>query len=144
VAVGTSIDNLTSEWVRYEWDSFYNDILSRRKPRGRVFSYISSNVDINFLPRTLRENQTIVHQPGALSVLSNFIVNALAVQSVSRLTEDSQTVIARLHQLTELMAESRVLELEITLSRFQHTFSAEERERMQAHINKLRELTGGK
>src|SRR5215510_11600782 len=30
VAVGTSTENLNSEWVRYEWDGFYNDILSKK------------------------------------------------------------------------------------------------------------------
>jgi len=41
VAVGTSTENLNSEWVRYEWDGFYNDILSKKKPGGKVFAYIS-------------------------------------------------------------------------------------------------------
>ena len=30
VAVGTSTENLNSEWVRYEWDGFDNDILSKK------------------------------------------------------------------------------------------------------------------
>ena len=29
VAVGTSAENLNSNWVNYEWDSFYGDILVR-------------------------------------------------------------------------------------------------------------------
>lgn len=32
IAVGISGENLDSQWVRYEWDSFLNDILSRVKP----------------------------------------------------------------------------------------------------------------
>jgi hypothetical protein len=40
VAVGTTAGNLKSEWVRYEWDGFQMDILSRVKPQGRVFTYI--------------------------------------------------------------------------------------------------------
>ena len=27
VAVGTSVENIDSQWVRYEWDSFFNDII---------------------------------------------------------------------------------------------------------------------
>jgi hypothetical protein len=84
VAVGTSAENLDSQWVRYEWDSFFNDILLGRKPKGRVFSYVSG-VDINSLPRTLRQNQSIAHQPGAVGLLYNFIANALAIQSVARI-----------------------------------------------------------
>jgi hypothetical protein len=40
VAIGTSRPHLDSEWVRYEWDGFYNDILSGIKPNGSVFTYI--------------------------------------------------------------------------------------------------------
>jgi len=36
VAVGTSTENLNSEWVRYEWDGFYNDILSGVKPSWKA------------------------------------------------------------------------------------------------------------
>ena len=41
VAVGTSRDNLVWRWVRYEWDSFFNDILSGVQPSGRIFSYVN-------------------------------------------------------------------------------------------------------
>ena len=53
VAIGTSTDHLNSEWVRYEWDSFYNDILSGIKPNGRIFTYIEG-MAIRALPRGLR------------------------------------------------------------------------------------------
>lgn len=39
IVVGTSLGNIQSSWVRYEWDSFYNDILMEKK-KGRMFSYI--------------------------------------------------------------------------------------------------------
>src|SRR6476469_3894329 len=32
VVVGTSSTNITSEWVRYEWDGFLTDIISGFKP----------------------------------------------------------------------------------------------------------------
>jgi hypothetical protein len=56
VAVGTSTENLNSEWVRYEWDGFYNDILSKKKPGGKVFAYISGLRPAE-LPRALRQTQ---------------------------------------------------------------------------------------
>src|SRR4051812_13192399 len=40
VAVETSRANLMSRWVRYECDTFSNEILSGVKPNGRVFAYI--------------------------------------------------------------------------------------------------------
>lgn len=139
VAVGTSLEHLDSQWVRYEWDSFFNDILSGRKPKGRVFSYVSG-VNVNGLPRTLRQNQAIVHQPGSLGLLYNFIANALAIQSVARVTEDGREAVGRLHTLVELMAESRLLELEITSGMFGAVLSSEQRQRMEGHIRELKRL----
>lgn len=72
IAVGTSSDNLESRWVRYEWDSFFNDVLSGVKPDGRVFTYVE-NVDTRELPRALRQTQTFAHSPDSLRRLRNFI-----------------------------------------------------------------------
>jgi hypothetical protein len=105
-----------------------------------VFSYVAG-VSINALPRTLRQNQVIVHQPGAGGLLYNFIANALAIQSVARITQDGKAAVERLHRLVELMAESRLLELEITAGTFGPMFSPEQRRRMEAHIAALRQLT---
>ena len=79
VAVGTSTENLDSQWVRYEWDSFYNDILSDVKPSGRVFSYIDT-VKPSELPRALRQTQAIIHREGALNLLYNFVANAIGLK----------------------------------------------------------------
>ena len=76
VAVGTSRENLESEWVRHEWDSFLNDIRTGRKPSGQVFSY-TENIDISQLPRSLRQNQAFIHSSASKKKLSNFIKNAL-------------------------------------------------------------------
>jgi hypothetical protein len=76
VAVGTSRDNLEWRWVRYEWDSFYNDILSGVKPDGRVFAYIEG-VDVLSLPRALRQSQTFSHGPDSLDTLYKFVSSAL-------------------------------------------------------------------
>ncbi len=76
IAVGTSAENVDSEWVRYEWDSFFNDMLSGMKPAGRVFAYIDG-VGISSLPRALRQTQCIEHGPDALERLHRFVVNAL-------------------------------------------------------------------
>jgi hypothetical protein len=73
VAVGTSREHLDSEWVRYEWDSFFNEILSGQKPQGRVFVYLAGT-EARSLPRPLRQTQIIMDAPGAL--LYNFIANA--------------------------------------------------------------------
>ena len=76
VAVGTSAAHLDSEWVRYEWDSFFNDVLTGVKPAGRVFVYVVG-VAPRELPRSLRQSQVIQHGPGSLELLGNFVANSL-------------------------------------------------------------------
>ena len=76
VAVGTSTENLNSEWVRYEWDGFYNDILSGVKPGGKLFTYVAGLRPAQ-LPRTLRQTQTFIHSSSSLGQLHNFIIQAL-------------------------------------------------------------------
>lgn len=80
VAVGTSPEHLDWEWVRYEWDSFYSDILSGVKPEGRVFVYLDGP-DILLLPRALRQSQCFHHGPGSLERLYNFVASALGYGS---------------------------------------------------------------
>ena len=46
-----------SPWVRYEWESFYNDYLSGRRKNANMFTVTIGNVDIQQLPRTLRNLQ---------------------------------------------------------------------------------------
>jgi len=76
IAIGTSAENLESEWVRYEWDSFFTDVLSGVKPEGHVFVYVDG-IPIALLPRALRQRQVFFHGPDSLEELSNFVCNAL-------------------------------------------------------------------
>lgn len=90
VAVGSSRANLDSGWVRYEWDSFFHDMLSGLKPHGRVFVYLIGESPQN-LPRALRQTQCIVHGPDGFASLTRFLLNyqnptqpvSVAVNSVS-------------------------------------------------------------
>jgi hypothetical protein len=81
IAVGTNTTNLTSEWVRYEWDSFFNDIISGVKPDSRVFAYVDG-VEFKTLPRALRQSQAITHRDGSLELLYRFVTNALNIETV--------------------------------------------------------------
>ena len=76
VAVGTSSSNLNSNWVQYEWDSFYNDILNGRKPGGEVLSYYD-DMSITDLPRTLRRCQAYKRGETALNDICDFICRCL-------------------------------------------------------------------
>ena len=90
IAVGTSGEHLDSQWVRYEWDSFLNDILSGVKPEGRIFGYVE-NTAISSLPRALRQSQVFEHGPGAMERLFNFVANAVGIKITDIETRISQT-----------------------------------------------------
>ena len=109
VAIGTSADHLNSEWVRYEWDSFANDIRSRRKPNGRIFTYIEG-IPITASPRGLRQTQTFVHGKDPLERLYNFINKALRPLAEQREHEEKERLAAERRKVEEkerLEAERR-------------------------------------
>lgn len=80
IAVGTSRENLDSKWVNYEWDGFLSDILSGKKPNGRVFAYVEG-IAPGDVPRGLRRTQVFVHGPDAMEQLYQFLVPAGAQRS---------------------------------------------------------------
>lgn len=90
VIVGTSTENIVSKWVKYEWDSFFNDILSEKKPEGKVFAYIK-NVRINDLPRSIRNTQCIEHGPDGFEQLYRFISNALGQRLSVKFSADERS-----------------------------------------------------
>lgn len=60
---------------------------------------------------------------------------------LGKLAEDGQQAVQSLNRLNFVMAESRLLELEITEGKFGTVFSTEQRGRMQKHIEELKRLT---
>lgn len=62
-------------------------------------------------------------------------------RELNRLAEQGQQAVSNLNRLNELMAESRLLELEITQQTFSRVFTDEQRERMAMHIEEFRRLT---
>ena len=78
--VSTSAQFVNSNWVRYEWDSFYNDILSERK-KGVLISLIDS-ADINDFPRTIRQTQSYNYSNGGLGKTVTFISNYLGINKI--------------------------------------------------------------
>lgn len=81
IAVGTSTEHFNSEWVRYEWDGFFNDIITGVKPEGRVFAYIEK-LELKSLPRALRQSQAITHRDGSFELLYRFVANALGIDAI--------------------------------------------------------------
>jgi len=60
---------------------------------------------------------------------------------LGKLAEEGKDAVSRLNRTTEIMAESRLLELEITSGMFGSIFSDEQQARMERQINELRLLT---
>jgi hypothetical protein len=88
VAVGTSRQNLESQWVRYEWDGFINDILTGAKPAGRVITYADAITPAS-LPRALRQYTVVRHGAGALDQLANYIRNGLVEKPKSNAVSEA-------------------------------------------------------
>ncbi|MBU2650984.1 MAG: SUMF1/EgtB/PvdO family nonheme iron enzyme [Bacteroidetes bacterium] len=76
IVVGTSKDHIESEQVKFEWESFYDDILNLRKPVGQIYSYIDG-MSIEELPRPLRIRQAFIHSNKSKENILGFIRNAL-------------------------------------------------------------------
>ncbi|MFM8331478.1 MAG: hypothetical protein ACKN9T_07295 [Candidatus Methylumidiphilus sp.] len=60
---------------------------------------------------------------------------------LGKLTEQGHEAVNRLNQINHIMAESRLLELEITEATFGSVFTPEQRERMKKQIEQLKSLT---
>ncbi len=57
-----------------------------------------------------------------------------------KLAQEGKDAVGRLNRLTELMAETRLLELEITDSMFAGAFTDEQRQQMRKQIEELKSL----
>ncbi|WP_110991338.1 MULTISPECIES: SUMF1/EgtB/PvdO family nonheme iron enzyme [unclassified Mesotoga] len=89
VVVGASKESLDSKWVKYEWSTFHNEIISGRKEFGRVFTLID-NLTIKELPLALRQHQ--IFNVSEKSNLVNFIIVALGMNhTATSSTTESHT-----------------------------------------------------
>ena len=75
VVVTTSREHCDARWVRYEWESFYNDYLSGIKKDAKLFT-LTKGVNIHDLPRTLRNVQNFDYDKEFNKLLS-FIGSSL-------------------------------------------------------------------
>ena len=78
IAVGCSRDNLESKWVKKEWSSFSNSILSGTKlPPTDVYT-VYEDMSLKELPWSLRDNQAFdASESGSFEKLYNYIRNAM-------------------------------------------------------------------
>ena len=92
VVVGTSVENINSDWVRYEWDGFVNDIISGIKPEAKVY-FLIDNISVSEMPRSLRQVQGFQYKENGINELVEHIKNSLGVtqnHSVSEQVNDKR------------------------------------------------------
>ena len=76
VVVSTDVLFLESEWVKYEWESFHQDILSGMKKNAQIVPYFS-NFTREQIPRSLRDFQTFHTDTHSVIEVADFVQNAL-------------------------------------------------------------------
>ncbi|MGN0073303.1 MAG: hypothetical protein ACI36W_05875 [Coriobacteriales bacterium] len=76
VVVGTTVDNILSPWVKYEWGSFHDDLLTGRKQGGTLCSFIAG-MNPNSLPRELRGYESFLLEQNGEELIVEFIQAAL-------------------------------------------------------------------
>lgn len=83
LVLGAKLEYLDSQWVKYEWDSFVNDVISGIKPNGKIFSYIG-DFEISTLPRSLRQYQVFKRNNEDINYVINYIMNALDLPIIKK------------------------------------------------------------
>jgi len=76
IAVGTSPENVTSGWVKYEWHSFHQEIIEGRKPDGEIFLVVEGIGPSN-LPLPLRQRQLFPFSEDGFERLARFVQPAI-------------------------------------------------------------------
>lgn len=145
VVVGTSAENVASEWVRYEWDTFLNEVRSQRK-RGQLVTVLES-MSISQLPIELRQWQSFEVEDDKLGRPCDFVSNAIAqlrskvaLERSERLVETGGRAVEKVDRLGRAMAESRLTELEIFRRFGGFMLSESDLGRIDAHIEEIRRL----
>ena len=88
IVVLTKAEYARSQWVRYEWDSFFGDILSSVKPKAKLFT-LTENVSIHDLPRSLRTVQNFSLGENDCDLFT-FVSSCLTSYSVPKVADISQ------------------------------------------------------
>ena len=89
IVIGTCLDYLTSTWVKYEWSSFHEEILSGDKPGGTIVPYLSQSI-------------TRAERPMALRNFESFAIETTPVDQVVAGTDVQMIGIGKFHLTVDL------------------------------------------
>ena len=131
----TSVENANSDWVRYEWDSFSNDILSGINPDGKIFVLVDS-VPASSLPRALRQVQVFDYSQNQMDELISHVKNALGVPVLEPQGVQNQYIKPPAHKIASTYSygdrgEKKRLEIQASLE------SKHDREYIEQLISKI-------
>lgn len=87
VIVSSSTEFLNSEWVKYEWESFHQDILSGMKPHAQIVPYLGGFTREE-TPRSLRDFQTFQLDHHSVVQVADFVQNILKNIQSAKAAED--------------------------------------------------------
>jgi len=90
IVVGTSKENINSKWVKYEWNSFYNEILSGRKEKGQILTFTDELTNAE-LPFALRQRQSYkTSQKASLLAFIKSIIESSDSQNLALIEEHEE------------------------------------------------------
>ena len=90
----------------------------------------TQNQIINAITQLLNETKEIAIEKATIK----------AGTELEKLNEKGNIVVERLDELTKLMAESRLLEIEVTFLNFGRVFTKDQNLKMQDHINRFKKI----
>lgn len=86
VVIGTSLEYLTSTWVKYEWSSFHEEILSGDKPGGTIVPYLSQSITRADRPMALRNFESFSIETTPVDQVVAFVLSALGRKTEAKAT----------------------------------------------------------
>lgn len=121
IVIGTDINHIMSEYVKYEWLNFNTDILNGVKQNSLLISLITENILMRELPRPLRINESFYYtQNEGLSKMIEFLTSIVAVKTSGESSCNISGRIANKYDVNDEAEKSRLatqtkLSLEIDL-----------------------------
>ena len=78
IVIGSSPEYINSKWVKYEWSSFHEAILSDAKPKGIIIPYLSERISRAEKPFALRSFETFLIERDSVGDVVSFVANYLS------------------------------------------------------------------
>lgn len=95
IVVATSVDNINSKWVKYEWNTFSNDLKSGYRS-GNIITILSHDIELRKLPASLRHQQS-------------FWTDSYKQHILSYLKDESSVLAAKLKEAYEEIERLKVI-----------------------------------